>query len=42
MRRIESQIDVNSEAYLNNRAHQLSLVGELKEKLHAARHVSGG
>ena len=39
MRRIDSQIDVNSDTYASNRAYQLSLVGELKEKLHAARHV---
>jgi 3-methylcrotonyl-CoA carboxylase beta subunit len=39
MRRIDSQINVNSDTYAENRIHQLKLVGELKDKLHAARHV---
>lgn len=38
MRRIESQIDVNSESFKANRAHNLDLVEELRAKQQAARY----
>ncbi len=39
MQRIESHVDTASSAYRANRTHNLALAQELREKLHAARHV---
>ena len=38
MRRIVSHVDTNSEAFKTNRAHNLALAEDLREKLHTARY----
>ena len=39
MRRLASHVDTSSPAYRANREHNLQLAHDLRERLHAARHV---